>query len=419
MKKFLNKSLARRPTVGSGSSSSSPEQTDESPEGILVREMTTFCEVSNSPQNPQGNEFVHLPLIVESAESSPAAAKEAAVRIRKYLSTPNQTPNHVQYNAIMLMRILTDNPGHTFTKNFDSKFVTVIKELLRYGRDWHVQHYLRQFLTGLETARSMDEDLQPLLAMWAKEKVKSERNAVNRWPQPNSFNSPMAPMPPPRPQARPPQNQLPDPGELAARIEEAKNSAKLLTQFVQITSPAEVEGNDLIKEFVDRCQTSSRLLQGYINCTNPTPDEDTLLTLIEANDEISVAISGQQRAMLKARKARGSTTPTSSELNSPSPPASTNRPLPSDPPQQRSPDQPSSPLIELPNTVMSGAGGRSNTNGQRANTERYEYNSADFEVQNPFADDYATHESDHERNRAHGASTQGDRVRFQAAEQER
>jgi len=100
------------------------------------------------------------------------------VRIRKYLSSPNQTPNHVQYNAIMLMRILTDNPGHTFTKNFDSKFVAAIKELLRYGRDWHVQHYLRQFLSSLESGRSMDEDLQPLLAMWAKEKAKNDRPYV-------------------------------------------------------------------------------------------------------------------------------------------------------------------------------------------------------------------------------------------------
>lgn len=78
----------------------------------------------------------------------------------------------------MLMRILTDNPGHSFTKNFDSKFVTTIKELLRQGRDWHVQHYLRQFLNGLEAGRSMDEDLQPLLAMWAKQKAKNEQQNV-------------------------------------------------------------------------------------------------------------------------------------------------------------------------------------------------------------------------------------------------
>lgn len=133
----------------------------------------------------QGNEFVHLPLIVETAESSPRAAKEAAYRIRKYLTTPLSTPNHIQYNALMLMRILTDNPGPTFTRNFDTKFVTTIKELLRYGRDWHVQHYLRQFLNHLEANRPWDEDIQPLLRMWAKEKVKGNTTYVsvapNHW----------------------------------------------------------------------------------------------------------------------------------------------------------------------------------------------------------------------------------------------
>lgn len=35
----------------------------------------------------------------------------------------------------MLMRILADNPGATFTRNFDQKFVDTVKKLLREGRD--------------------------------------------------------------------------------------------------------------------------------------------------------------------------------------------------------------------------------------------------------------------------------------------
>lgn len=203
----------------------------------------------------------------------------------------------------------------------------------------------------------------------------------------------------------PPANALTDASELAARVEEARNSAKLLTQFVQTTPQAEIEENDLIKEFVDRCQTSSRLIQSYIHSTNPTPDEDTLLTLIEANDEISVAMSQQQRAMLKARKARGALSPASSSVNIPSPPANETVASPAPRPnslqpaqrQSRSPEQQSAPLVELPsigpNTMMSG--GR--PNAPRSNTERYEYNSADFEVQNPFADNYATSDANEHR----------------------
>lgn len=42
-----------------------------------------------------------------------------------------------------------------------------------------------------------------------------------------------------------------------------------------------------------------------MNAENPTPDNDTMLTLIETNDQLSVAISKHQRAGLQARKALG------------------------------------------------------------------------------------------------------------------
>ncbi|KAJ5126920.1 hypothetical protein N7448_007699 [Penicillium atrosanguineum] len=416
MKRFF-----KRPGTNSGEST--PDHAEDSPEGILLREIATFCEAPIS--GPSGNEFVHLPKIVESAESSPAAAKEAAARIRRYLSTPNSTPNSTQYNAIMLMRILVDNPGHSFTRNFDAKFVATLKDLLRYGRDWHVQHYLRQYLNTLEGTKADDQDLQLLLQMWAKEKTKSNRNFIDPFPQASNNQAP-AGYPPQnnRPLHPPPGNQLPDAGELAARVEEARNSAKLLTQFVQTTPQAELEENDLIKEFVDRCRTSSRLLQSFIHATNPSPDEDTLLTLIEANDEISVAMSQQQRAMLKARKARGALSPTSSDVNSPSPTTSENvaspspRPASLDPGYRlsRSPEQQSAPLVELSSmsdTVMSG--GR--PNAPRTNTT--EYDSADFEVQNPFADDFAASEGNERRQHPLTSNPPETRVSFPPTEHER
>ncbi|KAJ5883224.1 uncharacterized protein N7473_010110 [Penicillium subrubescens] len=442
MKGFLRSlGSSRRSSPGDDSEQDYP---DDSPEAILLREMKTFCEASNQPGTQQGNEFVHLPRIVETAESSPAAAKEAAHRIRKYLSNPSNTPNHVQYNAIMLMRILADNPGHSFTRHFDAKFCTTIKELLRNGRDWHVQHYLRQYLAQLETNRHWDDDLQLLLQTWAKEKAKGGRSFMDRYPTASAMqaNGPMGQYPVPQPMRAPaPARSLPDPGELAARIEEAKNSAKLLTQFVQTTPQAELEENDLIKEFIDRCRTSSRYLQGYIHSTNPAPDEETLLTLIETNDEISVALSHQQRAMLKARKARGSSTPTSN-INSPASPASevvasggigarpaaaaavatsvSTEQTPGVEPtkrESRSPEEQSAPVVELPSTFTV-----NRSTALRSNPEEYDYKSSDFEVQNPFADENAASDSDAERHPPHATttatSTDG-RVRVQPSEQER
>lgn len=105
---------------------------------------------------------------------------------------------------------------------------------------------------------------------------------------------------------------LPPPVELAGRIEEARTSAKLLLQLVQSTPANELIGNDLVKEFAERCTSAQRSIQGYIACDSPAPDDDTMLTLIETNEQLSLAASKHQRAVLQARRLMGA---------SPSPPA--------------------------------------------------------------------------------------------------
>lgn len=98
---------------------------------------------------------------------------------------------------------------------------------------------------------------------------------------------------------------LPNPEELASRIEEARTSAKLLSQLTQSTPPSEILSSDLIKEFADRCQSASRSVQVYMISENPSPDNDTMETLIETNEQLSKAMSQHQRAVLNARKAAG------------------------------------------------------------------------------------------------------------------
>ena len=269
--------------------------------------------------------MLHLPVIVEAAESSPSAASEAALRIRKFLSKDNYQRAYVQYNAIMLVRILADNPGKSFTKNIDQKFVGTVKELLRDGRDMSVQQILRETLDAFEEQKANDETLALLTEMWKKEKGKlgkrfysaGQTGEPRRGPgyqhalQQPGQQTMMAPRSPNnandqnyfarnhRPRG------LPPPAELVQRVEEAKTSAKLLSQVVQSTPPNEVLGNELIKEFVERCQSATRSMQDYIHSVNPAPDEDTLLTLIETNDQLATAMSKHQRALLQARRATG------------------------------------------------------------------------------------------------------------------
>ncbi|KAK2791072.1 hypothetical protein FQN52_005026 [Onygenales sp. PD_12] len=282
-----------------GQSARSSSHPADSPEAIVVRELTAFCE-SGGPNNT-GNEYLHLPAIVEAAESSPGAAKEAANHIRRFLSNPSSQKGYKQYNAVMLIRILVDNPGDTFTRNFDAKFVGTVKDLLRDGRDMSVQQILRETMEFLSVQKSSDPNLKPLSEMWKKEKQKFEKAlgiSAGSW---------MAPQQPPSQRqdyfARQHRSRgLPPPGELSSRISEANTSAKLLHQLLQSTSTEDFLANDLLPEFSERCQSATRSIVGYINSTNPPPDEDTMLTLIETNDRLAVALSKYQRAALVARK---------------------------------------------------------------------------------------------------------------------
>lgn len=73
----------------------------------------------------------------------------------------------------MLIRILSDNPGPTFTRNLDKKFSDAAKELLRSGRDGSVRQLLMETLDAFENTKAHDEGLRTIIEMWKKEKEKA------------------------------------------------------------------------------------------------------------------------------------------------------------------------------------------------------------------------------------------------------
>jgi hypothetical protein len=144
---------------------------------------------------------------------------------------------------------------------------------------------------------------------------------------------------------------LPAPHELATRIEEAKNSAKLLTQLSQSTPPNEFQENELLIEFANRCTSASRSIQGYIAAQNPAPDNETMLTLIETNEQLALALSKHQRGVLQARRSLGLGVPAengtgTSSRNSPNPdPIASVGPPPGPPPSHT---RPVAPVVKPP-----------------------------------------------------------------------
>lgn len=73
----------------------------------------------------------------------------------------------------MLMRILADNPGPTFTRNLEGKFLDVVRDLLQKGRDLSVRQMLMETLDSFEHQKGWDEGLGPIIELWKKEKDKA------------------------------------------------------------------------------------------------------------------------------------------------------------------------------------------------------------------------------------------------------
>ncbi|KAK6416000.1 hypothetical protein LTR95_017512 [Oleoguttula sp. CCFEE 5521] len=275
----------------------------DSPEANASRSIRLFCE--STPNANRDDDYLHLPSIVEAAESSPQAAAAAALQIKKYLAKEYSSKPSVQYNSIMLVRILADNPGPAFTRCFDPPFVKTVKELLRGCKDGSTQQILRETLDALEVNKIGDEGVAGLIAMWRKEKGFSgsmhtarpmqgaTMNGGGRSRRHNSQHDFMT------------RNQLPSPQELASRVEEAKNTSKILLQLLQSTPKEEILNSELAREFNERCQSAQRNMQQFIGCDNPAPDDDTMLTLIETNEQLSLAGSRYQRVLLEARRALG------------------------------------------------------------------------------------------------------------------
>jgi hypothetical protein len=143
-----------------------------------------------------------------------------------------------------------------------------------------------------------------------------------------------------------------------------------------------------MKEFAERCHAAARSVQGYMAAENPPPDEDTLLTLIETNDHLSVALSKYQRAVLNARKAVSSGNGNvNSDWNNqfvPSPVEEASHETSPPAPAEGTLFPTGLPLVPAAAPAPSSSPPPQSTIG----ANRYEYNPDEFQVQNPFADDH-------------------------------
>lgn len=75
----------------------------------------------------------------------------------------------------MLVRILTDNPGQTFTRNLDQKFVDTARALLINSNDPSVRQILMETMDDFENTKLDDSNLTLIITMWKREKEEAYR----------------------------------------------------------------------------------------------------------------------------------------------------------------------------------------------------------------------------------------------------
>ncbi|ERS98232.1 hypothetical protein HMPREF1624_05015 [Sporothrix schenckii ATCC 58251] len=332
---------------GNGANSGTGDNVDhESPEAAAQRLVRTFCM---SEVDEAGAEVALLPSIVEAAESSPQAATECARYIRKFLHRDYWSRPNFVYNAIMLMRILVENPGMTFTRNMDKKFVDTVRDLLRGCQHAHIVHFLIETLQDFESKGAVDEGIGRIVEMWQKEKAKSKSAYSNQPPRQSQggqgglWHRPQQQMWPQQSQNYPGQgnfnygqggyvNQggfvgpghdshnsrrgpyerghtsaatLPKPRELRKRLDEAKTTASVLADVVNTTTQDGLLRHDLADDLSARCRRATNQVLEYMNTHDPIPDNYEMAALLSTHEVLEQTLHHYHRAVLEARKSLG------------------------------------------------------------------------------------------------------------------
>ncbi|KAL2888120.1 GAT domain protein [Ceratocystis lukuohia] len=299
-----------------------------SPEAAAIEALSKFCTTDPARTENDVDPAVYLPTIVESCESSPTASAEVAHLIGEFLGKPFQAQEQIQYKAVMILRILIDNQGvTTFVRNLNKGFASNAKTMLRSMKNPNACVLLIETLEKLDSMFPRDgSDIPAVVSMWRREKEKDRSGSqygfalqpqfvqppsLQAYPQQQPFVPPTVQSPTHRRDYFSREHnsrRLPDPAELASRLEEARTSAKLLQQCVSNSSPSELLDSDLVSEFTARCTSASKSVQTYIAAEDPSPDDATMENLLATNELLQKALDSRDRAISNAREARDTTT---------------------------------------------------------------------------------------------------------------
>ncbi|KAK9241417.1 hypothetical protein V1525DRAFT_393092 [Lipomyces kononenkoae] len=258
----------------------------------VVSAIAAFCDeksqfklgkniFSSSTGAPRTDNVAQLPVIVECAQATQLAAKEAVKAVRKRLDPKHASSTVSQYNAIMVLRILVDADSPTILNQIgdDDKLAPVVTDVLKRSRDPSVRELLATTLEHFVFEKPNATELKELNNVYAKYVARgsgSSRRSPSRHEELSQQN-------------------------LEDIAEEAKSSASLLRQVVSTTAPVEISGSPLVMEFYERCVQLSSKIQSLLSRDSVPPlDESMIMTLISANDTLGTALDAHKAALDRA-----------------------------------------------------------------------------------------------------------------------
>ncbi|KAK9464778.1 hypothetical protein V1512DRAFT_255068 [Lipomyces arxii] len=254
----------------------------EDPEVQVVNAINSFCARGKAKKGLFGtsgevkidethDDVTQLPVIVECAQATANAAREAVRATRKQLDPKRGGSSASQCRAVMVLRILVDAGSDNVLAQVeeDEKLVSVVRSVMRQ--------------TGDLSLRQMMIDA---LAHFADKKELKRLKGVNDEYKSRIGGEKMKEV---------------NIEKIEGLIEEAKSSAGLLQQVLSTTPPAQMAGSPLVMEFYDRCTKLKTKIQSYLSREYDSPlQASIIMNLISASDTIDTAMDQHKLLMDRA-----------------------------------------------------------------------------------------------------------------------
>ncbi|KAK9458658.1 uncharacterized protein V1516DRAFT_682270 [Lipomyces oligophaga] len=229
-----------------------------------------------------------LPMIIEYAESTPDAAKEAVRAIQKRLDVKNLLRTSSQYNAVMVLRLLIDTNSPMIIKQIglNPKLPGSLSGTLNQTRDPSVKESVLDFLIHISTEHAAVPEFDALRGIYANYQAKHSTRSQSHHTSSHPSQT----------------HRKTDPADIQNTITEAKEVASLARQMLII--PGAAETDPLASELITRCRHLFFMIQSFLTSDSASEiAESQVSQLVKASEDLSDVITLSEQPSTQSSRA--------------------------------------------------------------------------------------------------------------------